>query len=151
MKVEIDADELCRLRGEAGKNGKWLQEVNAAKEIERLREERKKNSFVTVVLPGGRKVRFRGGTTIRADTYENFLACVGGTVARRVEWSDERYSRLEEERDWWRSHAIRLSRLIDEREEIIMDSHYFRQKDGWDSHVNSLITYAELNGYEVPE
>jgi len=129
MKVEIDADELCELRKKCNE----------------------KNSFVTVILPGGREVKFRGGTTIKADTYEHFLACVGGTVAGCVGWGGEHYNRLARERAWWRRHAIRLSRLIDEREEIIMDSHCFRQKDGWDSHVNSLITYAEHNGYEVPE
>ena len=115
MKVEIDADELCELR----------------------KERNKKNSFVTVILPGGRKVRFRGGTTIKADTYESFLGCFGGTVA---------HSKIAKERDWWRYMAAKIA---DDADQEIIGA--VRILDEGLPYSLVLEQKARKRGYRVPE
>jgi len=134
MKVEVDADELCQLKNKVNGNYQWdyhkLLYDSLKTKYDKLKEDLAKSPS-----PG---------------VYE----VVGGDIGRGdllYIISEPNYKKLKKERGWWRERAFDISRLVDEREEIIMDSHCFYQQDGFDSHVGDLTKLAEDSGYEVPE
>jgi hypothetical protein len=125
MKVEIDADELCELRGRADAYDDdrkyWRGEAG------KLQDE----------VYGLRQSLCRRAMEIA------HLSC--------EKPSSNEFRELTAERDWWRNKALIQANIRDRQENMISEQFTLEQIEGFDGHRAALRDVARAQGYEVPE
>ena len=127
MKVEVDADELCELRS-----------------LVTLLEHSNKHKQVTIdsALSSIRNLSTQL-TEAHAKNVDYSAACSEGL--------NQHISALKKERDWWRLQARSKAKTLDEYEASVCEEFQLVQPEGFDGHLNLLLTAARKRGYKVPE
>ena len=154
MKVEVDADELFELKQAANTKvmiGGAYHAICADgfnQQISALKKERYSLlKQVEEMKDVNGRLRLETSSRLRLELDE----VKSERDALRMMVRESAFHKLRNERDWWRDQARSKTILLEEYEDSVCEKFQLEQPEGFDGHLNPLLTAARNRGYKVPE